>query len=198
MLARFLSRAFPPMALSLGLVFGAGQPGFAQDAAKIDPGFREAVEKYLRVQKTPETVREQMSYSVAQQALASIAASGIEITEPMQAIVLDVARSTFGAHFGDIKTLTDIYAPIYAAYFSEKEIREITAFWESPAGRKLVEKMPDLSRDSYMKMQEASAALLSEFQTEVDERLAAAGIVLAPPPPLSAPSAEAPGPDTSK
>jgi len=195
MIARFVSAAFP---MGLALVFGLAQAGFAEDEAKIDPGFRKAVEKYLLVQKTPGTVEEQMSYSVAQQALASIAASGIEITEPMQSIVLDVARETFGAHFGDIGTLTDIYAPIYAAYFSEKEIREITAFWESPAGKKLVEKMPDLSRDSYTKMQEASAALLPEFQARVDERLAAAGIILAPPPPMNAPPAEAPGAEASK
>ena len=195
MIARFVSPVFP---MVLAVVFGLAHAGFAQDEATIDPGFRKAVEKYLTVQKTPQTVEEQMSYSVAQQALASIAASGIEITEPMQSIILDVARSTFGAHFGKIETLTDIYAPIYAAYFSEKEILEIAAFWESPAGKKLVEKMPELSRDSYMKMQEASTALLPEFQAKVDERLSAAGIILAPPAPMNTLTPETPEPDASK
>ena len=180
MIARFVSALLAISPMALILVLCMPHVGSAEEAAKIDPGFRKAVARYLTVQNTAETIEEQMSYSVAQQALGSIAASGIEITEPMQTIVLDVARSTFGAHFGNIETLTDLYAPIYAAYFSEKEILEITAFWESPVGKKLIEKTPELSRDSYQKMQEASAALLPEFQAKVDERLAAAGIVLAP------------------
>jgi hypothetical protein len=172
----------------LGLIFVFPQTIAAQD--KIDPGYREAMVEFLTIQDAAESIENQMTYAVAQQTLSSIAASGIEITEPMQNIVLDVARTSLGSRFGDVKYLAELYTPLYSKHYSEAELRELTAFWQSPIGKKTIAAMPELTEGSSLVLQEASVTFIPEFQAAVDKRFEEAGIVLAPAaPPLAPPLA---------
>ena len=84
------------------------------------------------------------------------------------------AKKSFGDRFGDVDTLTDLYAPIYAKYYSKEELLEVIAFWESPVGSKTIEKMPEMTEASYAVLDEASSAYLVEFQTAVDAKFAEA------------------------
>jgi hypothetical protein len=156
-------------------------PGAVAAEDKIDPSFREATKKFLIVQKTPQGVSEQLVYSFVNQALGSMASGGITVTAPIQEIVVEAARTTFGSRFGDIEYLTDLYTPLYVENYSEKELRELIAFWESPIGKKTIDLMPKLTEGSYAILEKASREFIPEFQKTIDEGTAEAGIVLAPP-----------------
>jgi hypothetical protein len=56
----------------------------------------------------------------------------------------DVFRVGFTERVDLAGVLTSAYAPLYAASFTEAELREIVAFYRSPAGRKTLEVMPVL------------------------------------------------------
>jgi hypothetical protein len=184
MIARFASLISSTIfALLLSL------PGAVVAEDKIDPGFREATKNFLIVQKTAEGISEQLVYSISQTALSSIAGSGISVTERMQEIVLEAARTVFGPRFSDIEYLTDLYTPLYVQHYSEKELRELVAFWKSPVGKKTIELMPKMTQGSYVILQKASAEYIPEFQKVLDERMAEAGVVLTlPTPPATAPA----------
>ena len=162
----------------LGLILGNPQTAAAED--KIAPSYREAMVEFLTIQDAARVIEDQMTYAIAQQTLGSIAASGIEITEPMQNIVIDVARTSLGSRFGDVDFLAELYAPIYSEHYSEAELRELTAFWRSPIGKKTIAAMPKLTEGSSLVLQEASMAFVPEFQAAVDKQLGEAGIVLVP------------------
>ena len=78
--------------------------------AKPDAAFRAAMKRFLVAQNIPAQMGEQMTYSAAEQILTSLAGSGVTITEPMQAIVVEEARKDFGTRFGDVEYLTDLYS----------------------------------------------------------------------------------------
>lgn len=176
MTARFSSLVFLTV---LALTLGFSRTVSADD--KADSAFREAMVEFLTIQDAAQTIEEQMTYALAQQTLGAIAASGTEITEPMQTIVVDIARTSMGARFADIQYLAKLYAPLYAEHYSEAELQELTDFWKSPIGQKTIAAMPALTEGSSRVLQEASIAFLPEFQAAVDKKFEEAGIVLTAP-----------------
>jgi uncharacterized protein len=70
-----------------------------------------------------------------------------------------------------ITDLQKMLVPVYRKHFSQAEIRQIVAFYETPAGRKMAEKAPLLQQDSYT-VGEAWGKQLGE---KVAERLKAKG-----------------------
>lgn len=156
----------------------AAKPSAAKpSAAKPDAAFRAAMKRFLVAQNIPAQMGEQMTYSAAEQVLASLAGSGVTITEPMQAIVIEEARKDFGTRFGDVEFLTDLYSTVYVQHFTTKEIAEIATFWESPVAKKLLAKTPTLNEAFVSKMQEATTPLTEAFQARLDKRLRAEGIL---------------------
>jgi len=145
-----------------------------------DAEYRAAVKKLLVVQKTPQSVADQVTFSIAQQTLGSLAASGYTITETMQSIVFDQAKKSFGDRLSDVDTLAELYAPIYADNYSKEELLQLIAFWESPVGAKTIDVMPEMTKASFAVLDEASSAHLDEFQKAVDARFEEAMIILAP------------------
>lgn len=45
--------------------------------------------------------------------------------------------------------LISMIAPVYAKHFTETEVKELIAFYKTPIGKKLVEKLPVISQESY-------------------------------------------------
>jgi ComF family protein len=156
---RALRRLAPTALVVLALLVGpvavvraAGEP------AKPDAAFRAAMKRFLVAQNIPSQMGEQMTYSAAEQVLSSIAATGVTITEPMQAIVLEEARKDFGTRFGDVDFLTDLYATVYVQHFTTKEISAIADFWESPVAKKLLSQTQTLNEAFMGKMQETTGS----------------------------------------
>ncbi len=151
-------------------------PGSVAAGPENDPGFRAALSEFLIAQKMPESIEEQMTMSLAQNSFVALQSQGIEVTEVMQAIILDEARASFGSRFKDVEFLTGLYAPVYAAHYTEAEIRELSGFWKSPIGKKTIGLRTDLSQGTYIALQNAGTPFLQDFQVNVDKKLAEAGI----------------------
>jgi hypothetical protein len=176
MLARFSSLTVLAV---LGLMLAIPQTISADD--KADSGFREAMVEFLTIQEAAQAIEEQMTYALARETLDSISATGVEITEPIQEVVVEVARTSVGSQFGDVDYLAKLYMPLYAEHYSETELRELTAFWQSPIGKKTIAAMPALTQGSARVLQEASISFIPIFQVAVDKRLEEEGIVLTAP-----------------
>jgi hypothetical protein len=173
-------RAVLATALLLTLVFiVTPSVSHAQANPKVDPGLRKAVSELL-VLIGAESSGEGVAYSIAQETLSSIAATGAPVTETMQQIVVEEALAEFTPIFGDIDYLTDLYAPLYAEHFDEKEIRTVIDFYASPIGRKTAAVLPEIAQSALGEIQKASYARIPDFQKKVDTRLKASGIEIAP------------------
>jgi hypothetical protein len=175
---RTTRRLAPTALVVLVLLTGFGAVAHAaDDAAKPDAAFRAAMKRFLVAQNIPAQMGEQMTYSAAEQILTSLAGSGVTITEPMQAIVVEEARKDFGTRFSDVEYLTDLYSTVYVEHFTTNEIVEIATFWESAVAKKLLAQTPTLNEAFVSKMQEATTPLTESFQTRLDKRLREEGIL---------------------
>ncbi len=175
---RALRRLLPTALVALALLVAPLAGARAEDApAQPDAAFRAAMKRFLVAQNIPSQMGDQMTYSAAEQILSSLASTGVSITEPMQAIVLEEARKDFGKKFGDVDFLTELYAKVYAQHFSTQEISAIADFWESPAAKKLLSKTETLNEAFTREMQDSTTPLTEGFKNRVDQRLRAAGIL---------------------
>lgn len=149
----------------------------AAPAAKPSPAFRAAMKRFLLAQNIPTQMGEQMAYSAAEQFLAPLAANGVAVTEPMQALVLDEARKDFGKRYGDVEYLTDLYSGVYAQHFTDAEITELAAFWESPVAKKLLSTTEKINETFVTQLQSATKTQMDAFQSRMEKELRAAGIL---------------------
>jgi len=72
--------------------------------------------------------------------------------------------NTFMNKYFTWDSLKDKMAAIYANEFTEDELRQITAFYNSPVGQKVGQKLPALTQKAMMVGQEAVAAHKDELQ----------------------------------
>lgn len=170
------------LAFTLAVTLGQAAPSRAADAAaapaaKPSPAFRAAMKRFLLAQNIPTQMGEQMAYSAAEQFLAPLAANGVAVTEPMQALVLDEARKDFGKRYGDVEYLTDLYSGVYAKHFSDAEITELAAFWESPVAKKLLSTTEKINETFVTQLQSATKTQMDAFQGRMEKQLRAAGIL---------------------
>lgn len=158
----------------------AASPGGASAVAKapeVTDAFRAAMKRYLLAQGAIEQIGESVAYGAANETLIAIQNSGTEVTEPMQAIVLEEALDSYGRRFGDVDTLARIWAPVYARHFTVSELDQMTAFFQSDVGRKSIELLPVINQEGMQALQQESFAMTPEFQLAVDARFREAGIV---------------------
>jgi len=67
----------------------------------------------------------------------------------------------------DAFDLAAIYVPVYDKYFSIDDIRAITGFYESPAGKKMVSSMAPMTSDAMGAMMPAIIKMTSDIQKEI-------------------------------
>ena len=170
------------MAASLALfaIFSMSAAITAQAAEgdETNPKFREAIQTYLSLQGSVEQMGLSVAYNAANETLMAIAQTGTQVTEPMQNIVLEQAIATYADKFGDIEYLTDLWAPVYAKHYTEKEIRTLIDFYRSPVGKKTLELSGPINEASMMAIREAQIAMTPGFQMGVNAKLEAAGIAV--------------------
>ena len=69
------------------------------------------------------------------------------------------------------QVLLNNVAKIYASKFSESELKEIAAFYQSPAGQKLTQTMPEVLRESYQLAQEWAQKFSTDVMTRIREEM---------------------------
>lgn len=63
--------------------------------------------------------------------------------------------------------LAAIYVPVYDKYFSIEDIRAMTGFFESPAGKKMVSSMAPMTADAMGAMMPAIMKMTADIQKEI-------------------------------
>jgi uncharacterized protein len=114
--------------IALALLLAAGSPAFAQTT----PGKAAAIRELLEVGQTRETFLRGMELGMAEQ------------MEEMTPTVRAALRSFMDEHFR-YEDLEPGFIAMYDALFTEEEIRGITAFYRTPAGRRMVELSPEVA-----------------------------------------------------
>jgi hypothetical protein len=124
--------------LALALAVAAFAPPLAASAAPPAPSAENAKTRDIR-RLLVLTGSGNLGKQVATQLIASF-----------QKAIPDVPAS-FWEEFAkeiDANELVELIVPIYDRHFSHDEVKAIIAFYESPAGRKLVSKLPEITQDS--------------------------------------------------
>lgn len=67
----------------------------------------------------------------------------------------------------DVQQLVESIVPLYDKYFSDKEIKDLTEFYETPLGRKTIEVLPKLFAESQQIGQKWGEALGRQSMIEV-------------------------------
>jgi hypothetical protein len=71
-----------------------------------------------------------------------------------------------------IDDLLEKLVPIYAKYYTIEDLKAINAFYESPAGRHMIEVQPQLSTDAMQVGQTWGRSLATQVQGEVEKERA--------------------------
>jgi hypothetical protein len=71
--------------------------------------------------------------------------------------------------FFEWERMKQIYVDIYVEVFSEEEIDEIVAFYQSPLGQKMISRMPQLMQKSMEKTQALYREKMPVFQKRLQE-----------------------------
>jgi ComF family protein len=141
--------------------------------------YRATIKRFLEVTGSG-SMGEQIAAMMSDQMLASISAAGIPVTESVRTAVREEAVAAFQSRFNDMDYLVDVHAPIYHEHLSQKELKELIAFYETPLGKKTTRVMPQIAQKTGMALQEASFARVPAFQQKVQERLEADGAEIQP------------------
>jgi hypothetical protein len=72
------------------------------------------------------------------------------------------------------ESLKPDFIQIYSEVFTEQEIKDLTAFYKTPLGQKLIEKMPEVSEKSMLIMQKRMPAMMADMQKTIQESVAQA------------------------
>lgn len=68
-----------------------------------------------------------------------------------------------------------MFAEIYASVFTAEEMKELTAFYESPIGKKFTDKQPELQAATMQKMQGFMMTLMPKMQAKIQAAMAEGG-----------------------
>jgi uncharacterized protein len=160
-------RPFIPLVLAATLAFplSATEPNPSQDQ-------RKAIEKLFVVMKIDATMRnvvDGMFAEIEKQFLDEATANGggpeelAEGKELFQSFRKEASKIDFGG------LLNEGFLRIYAKYFTDKEIDEMTAFYATPTGQKAIDLMDEMMREGMQLGMQELAPKISEVMTKVRE-----------------------------
>jgi len=150
---------FVASAMALLLATGA-----AAQPAQPTASHLAAAREMLEAMETPTTLRLGIETALRMQLEAN----------PQLQQVEGVMRDFF-AKYMTWEVLGDDYAMIYARQFTEAELREMTAFYRTPTGRKAALATPQLMQQGAELGQRAVAEHMDELQAEVIRALTGEG-----------------------
>lgn len=99
--------------------------------------------------------------------------------QPAHAAAIDEVFSLLGKRFVERKQeVIEMVAPLYAEKFTAEELREITAFYATPIGRKLVQELPGLTQRGVLVGMRWGQKIGEDVEREAREELKKRGIPL--------------------
>ena len=163
--------------------------GGAQAAeAKAKPEDVARLMQLMQVDRMFAGMREQIGEGMAQSALA---AAGGQLGEPQKAILQKYMDRMAELMFSDqsVAQVSGIISKVYTDQLSAREVKDIIAFYESPSGRSMMRKMPQITQQSMQlslewvrSMEPQMQALAGQMQAELQQSLAEQAPASAPAP----------------
>jgi hypothetical protein len=84
---------------------------------------------------------------------------------------LEGTMREFFAKYMNYEVLRDDYAQLYAKYYTEKELKQLYKFYQTPLGKKVAETMPDISAASTTIGQNAVQPHMAELQQTIMKKM---------------------------
>ena len=151
----------------------------ASDAVEITPEFQAAIERLMEVTKMDQ-MTEQMTAMMEQQLPAMMEQQIAQLggTADPEAVATGVALAMEVVRESDAdgELMREILV-IYAKYFSEDDILQMIAFYESPLGQKTIEVMPRLMQDAMLVSMRWSQSKMPELLERVKAHLKSEGVI---------------------
>ena len=150
---------------------------FAAEEEAPSPEVRADIERLMELTgaSNPELM-EQMGSMIGQQIAQTIGAEEPEAAQRCAEIAVKIAFETVSGMFSD-GDFMDAMNTIYAKYFSQEEIRQMIAFYETPVGRKSIEVMPELMSESMQVTMQWLAKVNPVIQERVTAQLREEGLI---------------------
>jgi len=149
------------LALCLFFLAGVGVTA-AQNQVAADPARIKAAEELLASMKMEESFEQSIETMLKTQLDA----------EPLLAQFEDILRD-FARKYLTWSAVKEEYVALYADVFTESELRDLTAFHETPLGRKLLVTLPDLMVREQQITQKIVETHSKELQDRIKERMKA-------------------------
>ena len=141
----------PLFLIALALVFFVGLPAAQADDAKKE----ELTRKLLQLTGSADLGKQMM------EGMAGQFRQTPGVTEEFIDTFLELAKP---------EDLIDLIVPLYVKAFDVQTLEAAIVFYESPAGRKLVEMQPQLTQESMVLGQQWGMELAQETQRVMEER----------------------------
>ena len=87
----------------------------------------------------------------------------------MSAVIIKAASAR-------VDEITDQIVQVYARHFSADELRQLTTFYHTPVGQKVLQTLPAVSQESMTIGQNWGRTVGAEMQSQVNEELRKRGI----------------------
>ena len=139
------------LALTLAFLLALGAPAYAQSASHT-----RAADELLTVMDLERATREGMELMLRQQIAQN----------PEMARFEDIMREFMGKAMNWTEMKPE-YARLYAEVFTEAELREMIAFYQTPLGRRMLQTMPQLM----VRSAEISQRRVQEHVPEMTRRM---------------------------
>ncbi|MBI4921016.1 MAG: DUF2059 domain-containing protein [Devosia nanyangense] len=156
-----------PAALALSLAFGAVAPALAQE---IPPELLQLARRYVDLTDKA-GIYEAVLVQTAAQTSKLLSQSNPEISDKIDAAIGKILEQ----YKGKKDDLFNQFARVYATTFTQDELTQIVAFYETPAGVKLASSALDINKGIRAVMVVFTNNFGTEFVTKVRAELKAQG-----------------------
>ncbi len=154
------------MLLIAGLVVCLAAPALAAE----ESSHQKAAVKLLEIMRTQRMIDQMMTGldGMMKQQFASmdLPPEGRRAAEEMREEIMD-----WFSEFFVWEEMRGMYVEIYTEVFTEAEINELIDFYQSPLGRKMIDKMPELMQKSMQKTQMMMQRKMPEFQKRMRKKM---------------------------
>lgn len=148
------------------------------EARVIPDSKRQLIDTIMKLTGTAQALP-LMTNQLSGEILGMLKAKNVEIDQNLILLVQKEAKTVVYEEFVLSNKFNEIFYELYDEYFSEAQLKDIAAFYESSAGKRLLIAMPDISRRSIDKAQEHSKGMGLKVQQrlmkrfdELDEKIA--------------------------
>jgi hypothetical protein len=154
------------------LVLAMALPG---SALADDASHEQAVRRFFEVSHARQMmaeIRDQCIDLISSNLEEQLGAAAAATPEGQEA--LEIVKEEIGEWVADLMSwerLEDIYVDVYKETFTEEELNELVAFYQSPIGQKIIAETPVMMRRSLERIQATMGDSLREMETRLLCRL---------------------------